>query len=94
MAFVTLLVNFYMSKGIVFAAGKAVTLRTVGAASSAGRRGQTAQGAQGCSTRADGTGGAVGFFGLAVVGDEPMDKWLRPGLSAFGVVPLGAGPNR
>jgi hypothetical protein len=78
---VTLLVNFYTSKGIVFAADRAITVQT----------------AQGLERWEKGkkqrkvhkvaqlglTGGVVGFFGLAVVDSEPMDAWLRRTLDAW-----------
>lgn len=70
----TLLVTLYTSRGIVFAADSAIT--------------------RGCerlpkrekflrTKRLGVSGGVVGYFGLACVGHQPMDKWLRALLDAW-----------
>jgi hypothetical protein len=77
----TLLVNFYTSKGIVFAADRAITVRTPRGlerwekGSKQRKIHKVAQLGL--------TGGVIGFFGLAIVGTEPMDTWLRRTLNAW-----------
>ena len=77
----TLLVNFYTSKGIVFAADKAITVRTPGGLE------RWEEGSKQRKVhkvaRLGLNGGVVGFFGLAVVGAEPMDSWLRRTLDVW-----------
>ncbi|MGH8988534.1 MAG: hypothetical protein ACRDXC_08055 [Acidimicrobiales bacterium] len=77
----TLLVNFYTSKGIVFAADQAITVRKPGGLE------RWEKGAKQRKvhkvTQLGLTGGVVGFFGLAAVGTEPMDAWLRRTLDAW-----------
>lgn len=68
----TLLVTFYSSSGIVFAADSAITIdrgrgaRRVRKEEKVVRAGQVGI-----------NGGWVGYFGLADVGKEPMHQWLR-----------------
>jgi hypothetical protein len=77
----TLLVSFYTSKGIVFAADRAITVRKPG------RLERWEKGSKQRKvdkvTQLGLTGGVVGFFGLAVVDAEPMDSWLRRTLDAW-----------
>jgi hypothetical protein len=68
----TLLVTFYSSSGIVFAADSAITIdRGRGAARV--RKEEKILRARQVGTN----GGWVGYFGLADVGTEPMHQWLR-----------------
>ncbi len=77
----TLLVNFYTSKGIVFAADRAITVRT---SSGLERWEKGSKQRKVLKVAQLGlTGGVVGFFGLAVVGAEPMDMWLRRTLDGW-----------
>jgi hypothetical protein len=68
----TLLVTLYTSRGIVFAADSAITLAS---GPSPSRRPKQEKFLR--TTRAGINGGVVGYFGLAQVRSEPMDKWLR-----------------
>jgi len=68
----TLLVTFYSSSGVVFAADSAITIdRGTGAARV--RKEEKILRARQVGLN----GGWVGYFGLADVGQEPMHEWLR-----------------
>lgn len=76
----TFLVNFYTSKGIVFGADRAITVPTGhGLRRWEGGKQQKVHKVSQLGIN----GGLVGFFGLAVVDDEPMDKWLRRTLDVW-----------
>lgn len=77
----TLLVNFYTSKGIVFAADQAITVRKPGGLERWEKGSKQRKVHK--VTQLGLNGGVVGFFGLAVVGTEPMDTWLRRTLNAW-----------
>lgn len=77
----TLLVNFYTSKGIVFAADRAITVRKPGGLERWEKGSKQRKVHK--VTQLGLTGGVVGFFGLAVVDAEPMDSWLRRTLDAW-----------
>jgi hypothetical protein len=71
---VTLLVTFYSARGIIFAADSAITITTDH------KRGAERVRHEEKFLRAKQlgkTGGVVGYFGLAQVGDESMSDWLR-----------------
>ena len=69
---VTLLVTFYSASGIVFAADSAITINRRDGPSRVRKQEKFLR------TRQVGmTGGVVGYFGLAQVGNEPMNEWLR-----------------
>ena len=74
----TLLVSFYTSRGIAYAADRAITI-------------DNGRGPERCpkqrklltTPRLGLNGGIVGFFGLAMVGREPMESWLRSTLDRW-----------
>ena len=70
--FVTLLVTLYTSRGIVFAADSAITIDSGGSPSRRPKQEKFLK-----TKRVGMNGGVVGYFGLAQVRSEPMDKWLR-----------------
>lgn len=70
----TLLVTLYTSRGIVFAADSSIT---------SGRKRLPQQEKSLRTKRLGVSGGVVGYFGLACVGHEPMDRWLRTLLDAW-----------
>jgi hypothetical protein len=75
---VTLLLSFYSSSGIVFAADSAITQSDANEAMRKDKQQKLLK------VSTVGINGAiVGFFGLAVVGTEPMDKWLARRLGAW-----------
>ena|ERR1022692_2852246 len=76
---VTLLLSFYSSSGIVFAADSAITQSTANKA--AVRKGKQRKLLKVSTVGVNGA--IVGFFGLAVVGTEPMDTWLARKLRAW-----------
>lgn len=76
--FVTLLVTLYTSRGIVFAADSAITI------DSRGSRSRRPKQEKFLTTKRVGmNGGVIGYFGLAQVRSEPMDKWLRRALDRW-----------
>ena len=77
---VTLLLSFYSSYGIVFAADSAITITEDGRTKRYGAPEDPALSRQEklLPIKPVGINGAiVGFFGLATVGATPMDVWLR-----------------
>lgn len=74
----TLLVTLYTSRGIVFAADSSITRE-----GHSGRERVPKQEKFLRTKRLGISGGVVGYFGLACVGDEPMDRWLRALLDAW-----------
>jgi hypothetical protein len=77
---VTLLLSFYSSYGIVFAADSAITITDQGKTTRYGGAADPAQNKQEklLELKPVGLNGAVlGFFGLAAVGEKRMDTWLR-----------------
>lgn len=70
----TLQVTLYTSRGIVFAADSSIT---------SGRKRLPQQEKFLRTKRLGVSGGVVGYFGLACVGHEPMDRWLRTLLDAW-----------
>ena len=68
----TLLVTLYTSRGIVFAADSAITIDSGGSPSRRPKQEKFLK-----TKRVGMNGGVVGYFGLAQVRSEPMDKWLR-----------------
>lgn len=68
----TLLVTLYTSRGIVFAADSSITIE-----GRSGRERVPKQEKFVRTKRLGSSGGVVGYFGLARVGAEPMDRWLR-----------------
>lgn len=74
----TLLVTLYTSRGIVFAVDSAITF---GTGRSASRRQKQEKFLR--TKRVGINGGVVGYFGLAQVGREPMDQWLRRALDRW-----------
>lgn len=76
----TLLLSFYSSYGIVFAADSAITITEEGRTKRYGAPGARVLSRQEKLLVLDpvGVNGAlVGYFGLAAVGTTPMDVWLR-----------------
>jgi hypothetical protein len=77
---VTLLLSFYSSYGIVFAADSAITITDQGKTTRYGGAADPAQNKQEklLELKPVGLNGAVvGFFGLAAVDEKRMDTWLR-----------------
>jgi len=74
----TLLVSFYTSRGIVYAADQAITINQGSGPERCPKQKKLLT-----TSRLGLSGGVVGFFGLAVVGHEPMESWLRAALDRW-----------
>jgi hypothetical protein len=71
-------VTLYTARGVVFAADSSITVKR------GSRPARLPKQEKFLRTKRVGiSGGVVGYFGLAQVRDEPMDKWLRRRLDRF-----------
>jgi hypothetical protein len=68
----TLLVTLYTAQGIVFAADSSITIDQGSGPTRLPKQEKFLS-----TSRVGINGGVVGYFGLARVGTEDMDKWLR-----------------
>jgi len=75
---VTLLVTFYTSRGIVFAADSAITIDRGHGPTRLPKQEKFLK-----TRRLGLNGGVVGYFGLARVAKEDMDRWLRCALDSW-----------
>jgi hypothetical protein len=78
MKLMTLLVTLYTARGIVFAADSAITVDRGTAPTRLPKQEKFLR-----TKRVGMSGGVVGYFGLAQVGSEPMDMWLRRALDRW-----------
>lgn len=74
----TLLVTLYTSRGIVFAADSSITKDPGGGRERAPKQKKFLR-----TTSLGISGGVVGYWGLACVGNEPMNKWLQAALDRW-----------